>query len=175
MRGLSFLLPVLAACSSNPDAREDLVGHARPGTVVWLDYRGSDSALGGRVEISIGEDRSAPYEIVPCGSEVDFVNAGRTVHAIRAECAINAVLRPGERVTRVFSRGERLRIRCPLHGESFWLIAAGHPYYAVADASGRFVIPAVPVGRYTLSAWSEARGEREFPIDADGAEVSIKD
>ena len=39
--------------------------------------------------------------------------------------------------------------------------AFDHPYFAVADAKGRFVLRRVPVGRWRLVCWHESGGYRD--------------
>lgn len=52
-----------------------------------------------------------------------------------------------------------LNIVCDTHA---WMLAFlhvfDHPYFAVSDDRGRFTIPHVPPGQYTLKAWHEAAG-----------------
>ena len=36
-----------------------------------------------------------------------------------------------------------------------WITVLPHPFYAVTDARGRFEIPGLPPGRYTIEAWQE--------------------
>ena len=49
------------------------------------------------------------------------------------------------------SRG-LLTLRCETHGESAIVAVARNPFIAITDAEGRFTLPEVPPGRYTLSA-----------------------
>jgi hypothetical protein len=39
-----------------------------------------------------------------------------------------------------------------------------HPYFAVTDASGRFTLPDLPPGTYTLEVWHERLGTRSQTI-----------
>lgn len=59
-----------------------------------------------------------------------------------------------------------LRVRCDVHN---WMRAyigvVEHPYFAVSDPDGRFALESVPPGTYTLVAWHEALGTREFPVE----------
>lgn len=36
-----------------------------------------------------------------------------------------------------------------------WIYVLEHPYFAVTDANGKFTIPNVPPGKYTIKAWHE--------------------
>ena len=48
-----------------------------------------------------------------------------------------------------------LRPRGPASAASAWVVVAPHPYYAVTDEAGRFVLPQVPPGTYQLVVWHE--------------------
>jgi hypothetical protein len=77
----------------------------------------------------------------------------------------------------------RLRERLPPGGEALvrfgcdvhpwmrgWLLVADHPWAAVTDADGRFTVPAVPAGSWTLAVWHETLGRSEVrvAVPADG-------
>ena len=49
-----------------------------------------------------------------------------------------------------------MRLQCDVHNNmnAYWA-GFDHPYFAVTDADGRFVISGVPPGKYTLVAWHE--------------------
>lgn len=66
---------------------------------------------------------------------------------------------------------ETFKVTCDLHPWMIaWVAAFDHPYYGVTDENGRFAIPALPPGQYTLKAWHERLGaiEQEIVIGADG-------
>ncbi len=48
--------------------------------------------------------------------------------------------------------------------------ALDYPYYAVTDAAGRFTLPDLPPGSYTLAAWHERLGTREQPVTVGAKE-----
>ncbi|MEO5863445.1 MAG: carboxypeptidase regulatory-like domain-containing protein [Nitrospiraceae bacterium] len=49
-----------------------------------------------------------------------------------------------------------MRLQCDVHNNmnAYWA-GFDHPYFALTDANGRFVISGVPPGTYTLVAWHE--------------------
>lgn len=49
-----------------------------------------------------------------------------------------------------------MRLRCDIHHNmnAYWA-GFDHPYFAVTDVDGKFVISEVPAGKYTLMAWHE--------------------
>ena len=45
-----------------------------------------------------------------------------------------------------------------------WLRVFDHPYFAVTDAHGRFTLPPVPPGSYSLAVWQERLGARHLQV-----------
>ena len=43
-----------------------------------------------------------------------------------------------------------------------------HPFFAVTDAEGKFEIPGLSPGEYTLVAWHERMGEKEIVFGQGG-------
>ena len=62
-------------------------------------------------------------------------------------------LDPGGRVELALDRPGPTRVSAPGLAPA-WLWALPHPYYAVTDARGRFVLDDVPPGSYTLVVWA---------------------
>jgi len=62
-----------------------------------------------------------------------------------------------------------MRLQCDVHNHmnAYWS-GFDHPYFAVTNADGKFVITGVPAGKYTLVAWHEGykviREEKGRPI-----------
>ncbi|CAN5770815.1 hypothetical protein BH11GEM1_BH11GEM1_33350 [soil metagenome] len=66
-------------------------------------------------------------------------------------------------------------IYCDVHPKmTGYVIVLSTPYYAQASTDGRFAIPRVPAGRYTLHAWHDrATGvTREVDITAAGSTLA---
>ena len=61
-----------------------------------------------------------------------------------------------------------MAIGCPIHASmAAWVYVFEHPYHAVTDEHGRFRLPPVPPGRYTLRvhhADGGLRGRREVVV-----------
>lgn len=76
------------------------------------------------------------------------------------------VLNPSFSFRRVLKRAGIYRIDCDTHK---WMKAYihvfDHQFYAITDENGRFIIPKVPVGQYTLRAWHEVLGEQTAVLD----------
>jgi hypothetical protein len=77
----------------------------------------------------------------------------------------------GHKFLRTPLRNEKgvMRLQCDVHNNmnAYWS-GFDHPYFAVTDADGKFVISGVPAGKYTLVAWHEGykilREEKGRPI-----------
>jgi hypothetical protein len=56
---------------------------------------------------------------------------------------------------------------------SAYILVFAHRYYALTDPSGRFAIPGVPPGVYTLAVWheGEVRETRSVAIPGSGGDV----
>ena len=58
-----------------------------------------------------------------------------------------------------FDVPEKVHVKCDIHGwMSAWIVVIDHPYNAVTDQAGSFVIENVPPGTYTLEIWHETLG-----------------
>jgi plastocyanin len=94
---------------------------------------------------------------IEAGQEVEFLNSDSANHGVLASSAepkncFNVVTPPGGSYKHRFAAARRaVRIGCPYHaGMSAWVWVFEHPYYAVTDAAGRFTLPPVPPGTFTL-------------------------
>lgn len=81
------------------------------------------------------------------------------------------VLNPSFSFRRTLKRPGIYRIDCDTHK---WMKAYihvfNHPFYGITDEKGRFIIPDVPVGQYTLRAWHEVLGEQTVVLDVKAGE-----
>jgi hypothetical protein len=92
-------------------------------------------------------------------------NSDPTFHNVNATPARGSGNRPfnfsqpfqGRVDERTFTAPEvAIRFRCDLHPWMFAYVAVfDHPFFAVTDENGRFEIPGLPDGRYTLEVWHQ--------------------
>ena len=69
----------------------------------------------------------------------------------------------------MFTKPEIIRVDCDLHPwMRAWVVVAEHPFYAVTNDQGNFVLDNVPPGAYTLQLWHESLG-------AMTQDVTVKD
>jgi hypothetical protein len=64
--------------------------------------------------------------------------------------------------------GEILKFKCDVHP---WMTGyvgvSAHPFFAVTGEDGKFEIPKVPAGKYTLEAWHERFGTTSQDITVE--------
>lgn len=68
-----------------------------------------------------------------------------------------------------------LQVNCDTHAwMRGYIHVFDHPYFAVSDERGNFMIPDIPPGRYTLKAWHEKAGTQAREITVpDRGELKI--
>jgi len=99
------------------------------------------------------------------GQQLTIRNSDSLLHNVRAEAQVNEPFDVGTpiqgmEVKRSFATREvMVPVKCNVHK---WMTAyigvLEHPFFAVTDASGRFSIPQVPPGTYTVEVWHERLG-----------------
>ena len=167
----------------------------RPGTrttdladaVVWLEPRGS-SAVAAPAARSRGQIVMESREFVPrvrvvgTGNAVGFPNQDPFRHNVFSKSG------PSEFDLGLYGRGESKDARvdragvypvfCNIHAKMVaFIIAVPTPWVAQPNPDGRFTIPGVPAGTYTLHAWHDRGGERstEVTIPSDGkSDVTVQ-
>lgn len=121
--------------------------------------------------VAMREDRFAPRVVaVPAGSRIEFANSDRFYHSA---FSVSGAKRfdlgktpPGRRDTLSFARSGVINLHCEIHPEAVgYVVVTPNRVYAKPDASGRFRLPKLPPGRYTLHAWHPLKGELELPFD----------
>lgn len=75
-----------------------------------------------------------------------------------------------------FTVAEKVRVRCDMHEwMGAWIVVMDHPYHAVTDATGGFVLENVPPGTYTMEVWHETLGAVTQEVSVTAGEVSEVD
>ena len=105
------------------------------------------------------------------GQELVMKNGDPFIHNIRSLSMKNRpfnVATPANSPDRkkVFETAEGpITAKCDFHPwmtAHFWVM--DHPFFAVTDRDGRFSLPKLPLGDYTLTAWHEMYGTQETRI-----------
>jgi plastocyanin len=107
----------------------------------------------------------------PAGTTIAILNSDgilHTVHALRGEKTVFNMAQPGfkKKISAAIPKPGVIRILCDDHGwmEGWWYVTDS-PYYAVTDTSGKFTIPDIPPGTWTLQVWQEKLGTQERKVE----------
>jgi plastocyanin len=117
--------------------------------------------------------------LVPTGGTVEFLNSDRLLHNVRSDGKENPPFnraQPHARtISMVFRSPEVLRVDCDLHSwMRGWVVVTEHPYYALTNEEGQFVLNNVPPGKYTLQVWQETLGTASQEVTvASGGTSSV--
>ena len=114
------------------------------------------------------------------GTIVDFPNNDTTYHNVFSisktrKFDLGRYAR-GKSKSVTFDRPGVVRIFCDIHSHmSAFVLVFSHPYYAKAEADGRYRIDNVPPGTYTVLAWheGETRDTRTVTIPPQGGDVDL--
>jgi plastocyanin len=117
---------------------------------------------------------------VAAGSLVDFPNNDTTFHNV---FSLSTAKRfdlgrygRGRSETVRFDNAGIVRVFCDIHSHmSAFVLVFNHPFFATADADGRYRIDGIPSGTYTVTAWHEgtARDSRTVTIPPSGGTIDL--
>jgi plastocyanin len=112
---------------------------------------------------------------VTVGTVVDFPNNDKTFHNVfslsRAKRFDLGRYATGRSKSVRFDRPGLVRVFCDIHSHmNAYVLVLTHPFFNVTDPDGRFRIPSVPPGQYTVVGWyeGEARTSRPVTVPAGG-------
>jgi plastocyanin len=126
-----------------------------------------------------GEQFSPRVLAVSTGTTVEFPNNDKTFHDVFSLSRVKAFdlgrYPPGKSGTVKFDRPGIVPVFCDIHTHmSGYILVFAHPFFAVSDEVGRYEIPNVPAGAYTVRVWSElGTAAPRQAIVTDGAVVSV--
>ena len=143
----------------------DLVGTTRvgerpePNAVVWLETAAAPGRETRKVVLDQKNMSFSPHVLaVRVGTTVEFPNRDRVFHNVfsfhdgkRFDLGMYPV---GTTRDVTFGKPGLSRIFCNIHPNmAAYVMAVDSAYFAASDASGRFVLAAVPSGTYVYHAW----------------------
>jgi hypothetical protein len=117
-----------------------------------------------------------PYvAAVQVNQPLRIVNREKIMHNVHITSAsngeFNRALLPGASVELRFDAAEwMIRLKCDLHPWEYAYVSAfPHPFFAVTDRNGDFVISNVPAGHYTVQAFHRKAGSatKEVSLEAN--------
>ena len=128
-----------------------------------------------------------PYvQIIRSNAYVDVFNYDPILHNIHAYEVFNGTRRSMfnfaqpeagqvDRIDLDLRRGNLLTIDCNAHNwMAAWVYTSVSPYLAVTSLDGKFEIPNIPSGTYTLSIWHPILGEKSAQLSiAPNADLNL--
>ena len=105
------------------------------------------------------------------GQFVLFKNSDPILHTAHALFAsgqpqFNIGLYPGKTSRKPLVTPGVVKIVCEVHPwMSAYIVVSDHPYYAVTDVYGDYLINDIPPGSYRLKVWHETLGVQEKPVE----------
>jgi len=149
------------------DTAEDPIAYERSRVIVYLEGslpQASGATHHATFRMDQANRRFSPdLLVVPVGATVSFPNMDPIFHNIfslsKAKEFDLGSYDKGDSRTVTFTKPGVVYVYCHLHPnmEGTIVVAPSH-YFAQADASGHFHLPAVPPGEYTVVAWHKAAG-----------------
>jgi plastocyanin len=135
----------------------------------------------GRGEASLDQRNEAffPYVLaVQAGTTVAFPNDDRTYHNVfsfsKAKRFDLGRYPRGQSKSVRFDRPGVVRVFCDIHAHmSAFILVFAHPFFATTDAEGRFRIPSVPPGAYTIAVWTDGAVRETRKIEVPAGEAAL--
>jgi hypothetical protein len=117
---------------------------------------------------------------VTVGSEVEFPNDDPIYHNVfslsRAKnFNLGRYPQGTTRVVRMDKPGV-VKVFCDIHSHmSATVMVLDHPWFAVPDDQGRFRLPALPTGDYSITAWHERLGDTTIRVRIEAGQPATAD
>lgn len=115
--------------------------------------------------------------VVRVGTTVAFKNSdGMPCHIYSISPAGTFVLRreDGKPMRLTFDRPGVIEVRCAEHSRIYaFVVVKENPYFALSDSKGRYKIPNVPAGRYTMEAWYEGKVIQSKSVEVGARKLKV--
>jgi plastocyanin len=165
-----------------PDTNENPLDYERSHVVVYLEGEQPAPASVPAVPITtVMEQQNRRFSpdlvVVPAGSAVSFPNFDPIFHNVFSLSKPKSFdlgnYPKGQTRTVTFSKPGLVSVYCHLHPNmAGTILVAPNQWAARADASGRFVLPDVPPGKYSVVAWHKTGGTFRKTIEVLGGRDS---
>jgi plastocyanin len=134
-----------------------------------------------RVRMDQRNEAFVPHVLaIVAGTTVDFPNNDLTFHNVfslsKAKTFDLGRYAAGQSKSVRFDRPGIVRVFCEIHAHmSAYILVFSHRYFAVTDENGRYRIPNVPPGTYSIVAWHEAMSPvtRRVTVSDDETDVNF--
>ena len=145
------------AASPGPTDRRRSVVYLDPAPRAAFDTRDEP-----RARLDQRNESFVPHVLaIVAGTTVDFPNNDLTFHNVFSLSKTKSFdlgrYAAGRSKSVRFDKPGIVRVFCDIHSHmSAYILVFSHRYFAVTDEEGRYRIPNVPAGTYTVVAWHEA-------------------
>jgi plastocyanin len=128
--------------------------------VVWLDGSPKSKPIKAAI-VQKGKKFTPRILVVTSGSTVEFPNRDDIFHNVFAEYRAKkfdlGMYKQGETRSVIFDKTGVVSVLCNVHSNmSAYVVVVDTPFYVKTDKSGRYSIPNVTSGSYTVHAWHES-------------------
>jgi plastocyanin len=135
----------------------------------------------GRARMTQRNETFLPYVLaVRGGSSVDFPNEDQTYHNVFSLSKVRRFdlgrYAAGKTKQVRFDQPGIVRVFCDIHSHmSAFILVFNHQFFDTTNAEGRYNIPAVPAGKYTVNAWNdgEVRDSRSVIVPEHGGTLEV--
>lgn len=174
-------------CGAEPKFRSDLLVSEANGGVryvaVWLSDIQEGKDWEARAEPRTLDQRGCSFVphvlVVPAGEQFFTGNSDGILHNVHMRSESNRPINrsqpgPVQKLPMRLRHPGIVRVKCDVHPwMRAWIVVAAHPYYAVTESDGSFVLEGVPPGTYTLEVWHERLGTLSLAVTVS-AEAEAK-
>jgi len=115
------------------------------------------------------------------GQFIVFKNSDPILHTAHGvftsdQPQFNVGLFPGRVSRKPLVAAGLLKIQCEVHPwMSAYIVVTDHPYHAVTDAYGEYLINDIPAGSYRIKVWHESLGTEEKTVEVKGGATAKVD
>jgi plastocyanin len=165
------------------DGDEDPIAYERTRVVLYLEGPGptGDDSASPALQVQQVDRRFLPdLVVVPVGSTVSFPNMDPIFHNIyslsKPKTFDLGSYDKGATRKVVFPKSGVVDVYCHLHPDmTATIIVTPNRWYARPDRSGKFRIPGVPPGQYTVVAWHKSAGFFRKSIVVESGHDAVAD
>lgn len=175
--------PSCAKQHSTPLMTETVVvgtGNALVNVVIYISAGAPDESSA-PTQAAVVTQKGCQYlpHIVPMlvNQQLKVVNDDPTSHNIHPLAKINREWNksqpPGTPpFSEIFDKAEFIPVKCNIHPWMHGTFAVlKNSHYSVSGEDGRFTLPDLPPGKYTVTAWHESYGDQSQEVTITGTEI----
>ena len=154
-------------------------GNSLANVVVYVSAGAPDDAAPSTALNFTQKDcRYVPHVLVlQVNQELKIKNEDQTVHNVHPMPKMNFEWNksqpPGApAITEKYDKAEFIPVKCNVHPWMHGTIAVlKNSHYAITTEDGAFILPNLPPGKYTITAWQESYGEQSQEVTIGGSET----